>query len=349
MIFINKIEVRENEFVSLLERAKRNMLDKTPKKLPSPTKFEEDVYKEMCFASKGTSFDGHVELTGAHAFPDIIAKRYFGVEVKMTQSDKWQSTGNSVLESTRVEGVERIFIFFGKFGGKFDIKFRLYQECLFDISVTHSPRYRIDMNLTQGGSIFEKMGTDYDKLRKLDNPIKEVKNYYRDQLEEGEELWWIDEQSELEASAIIRPYRNLTEEEKERFFIDTMILFPEMFSNSSVKFERPAAYLITTFNAVSSNLRDMYTAGGQVALKVKNKKITVPKIIYHLHANSNKIKDRMGEIEEETLKYYWRTEKVSKDRFRQWKDILMDKSIVIDKKVSIIDIFNAGLNEKKNK
>jgi len=349
MIFVNKNEVLEADFVALLERAKEGLLKKAPKKLPSPTKFEEDVYSEMRKAARKTEFEGYVELTGTHAFPDIIAKRYFGVEVKMTQSDKWQSSGNSVLESTRIEEVERIFLFFGKFGGKFDIKYRLYQECLFDISVTHSPRYKIDMDLPVGTSIFDKMGTDYGRLRKSDNPIKKVKNYYRGQLGEGEELWWIDEQSEIEASAIIKPYRNLNDEEKGTFFIDTIILFPEMFSNSTVKFERPAAYLITTFNAVSSNLRDVYTAGGQVKIKVKNDKILVPKIIYHLYINAEKIRNRIKEINDETLKYYWRVDTIQEDKLGQWGDLLSEKAVKFDDKYSVFDVFNAGLHEKKNK
>jgi len=219
-----------------------------------PIYFETVVFEKIQEAAEGTIFAGTIKQTGTHAFPDIIANGYFGIEVKMTTSNHWTSTGNSVLESSRIESVERIYIMFGKFGGKMDIRFRLYQECLPGISVTHSPRYRINMELPIGKSIFDKIGIDYNTLRKDDNTIKKIKEYYKSKLKNGEELWWIDqESSKKDVSPIIRPFRNLSFKEKENFIIESMILFPEIFGNNSAKFERAAAYLITEYNAVSAN------------------------------------------------------------------------------------------------
>ena len=81
-----------------------------------------------------------------------------------------------LLESLRVEDIERIYIVFGKFGGKFDVRYRLYQECLPEISVTHSPRYKINMELALGHSIFDKIGIEYDVLRKDPDSLKKIKN-----------------------------------------------------------------------------------------------------------------------------------------------------------------------------
>ncbi len=348
MIYIAKPNVKENDFVALLEKSKKLILVfAADKKSISPLYFETIVFEQTCEAAKDTIFEGKVKQTGAHAFPDIVANKFFGIEVKMTTGNHWTSTGNSILESSRIEDVERIYIMFGKLGGKFDIRYRLYQECLPEISVTHSPRYRINMELPLGKSIFDKIGIDYDTLRKDDNSIQIIKNYYRSQLKDGEELWWIDQDSDDKSvSPIIKPFRSLTNEEKENFIVEAMILFPEMFGNSNTKFERAAAYLIAEHNAVSANLRDLFTAGGKVNLKIKQKTILVPQLALRLHARAKAISQKIKTMDAETLAFYWRSEKIEKDRLKQWKKLLNEKFALVLPNVVASDIFEAGLYEK---
>ena len=345
MIYIAKLNAKEKDFIALLEKSRKLMLIfLSDKKNISPTYFEMIVFEQMREAAKGTTFEGTIKQTGTHAFPDIIANKYFGVEVKMTANDHWTSTGNSVLESSRIEDVERIYIVFGKFGGKLDIRYRLYQECLPEISVTHSPRYRINMNLPSGKSIFDKIGVDYDTLRNNPNSIQKIKDYYRSQLKEGEELWWIDQDGDDKAvSPIIKPFRGLSDKEKENFVVEAMILFPEMFGNSSTKFERAAAYLIAEYNAVSANLRDLFTAGGQIKFKVKGKNVVVPQLAYRLHVRAKAIEKKIGELDAKTLAYYWRSDELESDRLKQWKKLLDDKFALVKSGVKASDIFGAGL------
>ena len=88
-----------------------------------------------------------IRLVSAQYFPDIIAEKYYGVEVKSTKENHWTSTGSSIVESTRDKNVENIYMLFGKLGGKTaEFKCRPYEDCLSDIAVTHSPRYLINMN-----------------------------------------------------------------------------------------------------------------------------------------------------------------------------------------------------------
>ena len=345
MIYVKKPDAKEKDFINLLERSKKLILAFwSNRQDTSPTYFETIVFKQMCEAAKGTGFDGMVEQTGTHDFPDIIAKKYFGVEVKMTISDHWTSTGNSVLESSRIEDVEKIYVLFGKFGGRLDIRYRLYQECLSEISVTHSPRYRINMDLQIGKSIFDKIGVDYDTLRNDPNPIQKIKEYYRGQLKEGEELWWIDQDEDDKAvSPIIKPFRGLSDKEKENFIVEAMILFPEMFGNSSTKFERAAAYLISEYNAVSANLRDHFTAGGQIKLEIKGKDIVVPQLAHRLRIRAKAIKDKINFMDAETLSYYWRSDKLEENRLDQWRRMLNEKFSVFKSGVEASDIFDAGL------
>ncbi|PIT92248.1 MAG: hypothetical protein COU08_03400 [Candidatus Harrisonbacteria bacterium CG10_big_fil_rev_8_21_14_0_10_42_17] len=326
MIYAEKKNANEENFINLLEKSKGLLVSEIKKDNKiSALDFEELVCKKMCDVSVGTEFEGTIKQTGVLAFPDIVANGYFGVEVKVTTKNHWTSTGNSILESSRAEDVERIFIMFGKLGGEVDVRYRLYQECLPEISVTHSPRYKINMDLPKGESIFDKMGVDYDILRKSDDSIQQIKSYYRGQLKDGEGLWWIDEESES-PSPIIKQFRSLESEDKERFKVDCMILFPELFK-SRANYERAAAYMITEFGAVSTSLRDAFSAGGQQEVLVAREKKSVSQILSQLHDYVPKIVLRINEIDEELLKFYWQVSSIEVDRIEQWKE-LIDKDAV---------------------
>ena len=131
MIYVDDKSVDENDFLKLLEQTKTSLLGDliTPKgKELSGDWFEDRVFERMLIVSNGTNFEGHIIKTGVHAFPDIIAKEFYGVEVKMTIGNKWVSTGNSITESSRSSKVETIYMFFGKFGSSLEIKYRKYHE-----------------------------------------------------------------------------------------------------------------------------------------------------------------------------------------------------------------------------
>lgn len=348
MVYVAKSNIDENDFLELLAKTRKLLLESLGSdEVMSPADFETAVYEKMVEAAEGTIFDGAIRRSGSHGFPDIVAKRYFGAEVKLTTGDHWVSTGNSILESSRVKEVERIYIIFGKFGGKFDVKYRLYQECLAEVSVTHSPRYRINMDLAVGKSIFDKMGVRYDDLRKESNPIRTVKDYYKKQLREGEELWWIGPESEEKSvSLVIRQFGNFTPEEKESFILESMIFFPEVFGNGGAKFERAAAYLIGKYNAVSASLRDSFSAGGQESLKIKGRAISVPRVAHNLYERAKAVSVKLRKIDAATLAYYWRVEKINKDRLAQWKNLLDEIFPSIESNVKLSDIFEAGCDAK---
>ncbi|PIR75039.1 MAG: hypothetical protein COU34_04885, partial [Candidatus Magasanikbacteria bacterium CG10_big_fil_rev_8_21_14_0_10_43_9] len=65
---------------------------------------------------------------------------------------------------------------------------------------------------------------------------------------------------------------------KERFKIDCMILLPELFKNRA-NYERAATYMITEFGAVSTSLRDAFSAGGQQEVLVAREKKSVSQIL----------------------------------------------------------------------
>lgn len=324
MIVFAQPQATEKDFLMLLHDTRESTLQGLTKaedlQKIGGLDFENMVYENACEAATNTLFEGKIKQTGALTFPDIVALKYYGIEVKVTASNKWKSTGNSILETTRKADVERIYIFFGKLGGEPDIKYRLYEECLPEIGVTHSPRFMIDMNLKAGESIFDKIGIPYNVLRKNKNPIGYIKNYYRSQLGEGEELWWIDSEiSETAISPIIKPFNNLSSEQKAEFIVEAMALFPEIFGDSSSKFERVAAFLVASQSVVSSNIRDIFTAGGKYLLNVRGTEVLVPQIFKKLHDFAPPVDKYISTAAVDFLRVYWRGDWEYTRPLDEWK------------------------------
>ena len=187
---------------------------------------EDDVRDALIESAKGSPFEGTIEKVSGHHFPDIVAAKLYGIEVKSTKSDHWTSTGSSILESTRVDNIQKIYMTFGKLGGR-PIQFisKPYEQCLCDIAVTHMPRYLIDMQLTKGETIFDKMNVPYEELRNMDNPVSPVAEYYRRQLGPGESLWWTGNNSENVAPPTVRLWSALSQKEKEELIVQGYVLF----------------------------------------------------------------------------------------------------------------------------
>ena len=124
------------------------------------TQFEIAVFEasKEVFATydrnNGLPQDYHtVEYLGGNIFPDIIihigaTDQKVGMEVKYhSSSNDWKTKGNSTYGTTQVDGLCEIYIVFGKFvHNTCDIRIRPYGECISGISITHRPRYDIDMD-----------------------------------------------------------------------------------------------------------------------------------------------------------------------------------------------------------
>lgn len=263
-----------SEFVTLMRNTDK-LLNFDAQKRPdyyatrNGNPLEDDVKDALLECAKGTSFENTIEKISGQNFPDIVAAKYYGVEVKSTKNNHWTSTGSSILESSRIADVERIFMTFGKLGGN-PIEFlsRPYEECLSGIAVTHMPRYKIDMRLKKDETIFQKMGISYDELRMMDNPVVPVSKYYRSQLKPGESLWWANDSSDNSVSATIRLWKNISKEEKKQYVVYGLINFPEIFSGN---YDRYSLWL-TSQGVVDSHIRDQFSAGGQELMMLKNGK-----------------------------------------------------------------------------
>ncbi len=287
--------------------------------------FVKDIMSEIAI---GTPFENSIELIGGQKFPDIVANKYYGIEVKTTTQNHWKTTGNSVLESTRVNDVERIFMLFAKLASPIEFRCRPYEEVLSEVVVTHSPRYLIDMNLEKGKTIFDKIKMPYDTLRKKENPIKPLVNYYKSKLKAGEELWWMDSENGNDSSNIvIRIWNNLPQNEKQELKNSSMIFFPELFGNRSDKFNRVAIWLATRKSIVCPNIRDLFTAGGKVDIIIGTKKYDrVPRIFLNLFQNLPQILENIVKISPIELSEYWEIKTSEKNKIFDWIDLVSESA-----------------------
>jgi hypothetical protein len=311
-------------------------------------KLEIVVANVMAENAKGTPFENSIELISGQKFPDIIANKFYGVEVKTTKQNHWTTTGNSVLESTRVEGIERIFMLFGKMVNPIEFKCRPYEDCLSDVVVTHSPRYLINMDLKEGQTIFDKLEIPYDVLRNLQNPIKPITDYYRHFLKPGEEVWWLDTEDYKSKSFIIKIWNNIEIETKKQYKIMSMVLFPEIFSNRPDKFNRLAIWLVNSEGIVCPNIRDVFTAGGQGSIEWEMKKYNgIPKIIIKVTTSLKEIFEILSDTDRTILENYWNTN--FEDRISTWTSMVDEYSRHLNLPFSLKDYLHFNLkNEIKN-
>lgn len=321
-------EPNKDEFNAILSSTIRELnthAKKSPKKIGQlrGNKLEPYVGDVMAELAVGTPFEDSIEVIGGQKFPDIVAKKFYGIEVKTTIQNHWKTTGNSVLESTRINDVERIYMLFGKLGNPIEFRCRAYEECLSEVVVTHSPRYLIDMNLEQGKTIFDKINTPYDTLRQKKNPIKPITDYYKSKLKPGQDLWWIDQEDEKSSNLVINIWNNLTISEKKDIKNRAMVYFPEVFSNKGDKFARLAIWLITREAIVCPNIRDLFTAGGKDHYLINNKVYkNIPRIFIKLFENIDPILAILMSTHSIELTEYWNKKTTEKKKVKDWINLV---------------------------
>lgn len=289
----------------------------------SGKKLEVEVYNALEHCAKGTGFSGTIKLISGVSFPDIIAKRYYGVEVKSTEKNHWQSIGSSILESTRNQEVKRIFLTFGKLGEPTEFRSKSYEDCLSEIVVTHYPRYRIDMQLQEKGekNIFEKIGAAYDDLRRMDNPVPLVSDYYKKMLKPGQSLWWAtDDVEEVAAPMSARLWSTLDADEKARMTNYGYAFFPETITLSGAsKYQRYALWLATEKGIINTNIRDSFSAGGRFEMKyLDGSRSLLPAVFGRIASSRRMITNIIQATDEKVLCSHWGIIKLSDDRVEDW-------------------------------
>ena len=350
--FVNKafaefMELSENEFNS---RSQNN-----PKlyKALSPTDLEEvtrDLLKDVAPRTPFRPED--ITLVSGYTFPDIMATDYCGVEVKSTKDDKWTSLGSSIVESTRNTTVGNIYMLFGKLGGNPpEFRLRPYQECLSEIKVTHSPRYLIDMELSEKDNIFVKMRKPYESFRLLEEKekISEVRKYYLQKAKDegkNEMPWWLEETSDINLGF----YNDLSPADKNEMMTRCYIIFYSMYdSDPQGRYKRIALWLCNHYSLLCPNMRDFFTAGGVCSLFYKGKTRQYPHIVGEVIEKVPIIKKLLNNPDLELIKDindFWDFKFDRNNLFESWL-VMLEQHFSKNKNLSdvpIRDLINNRLN-----
>lgn len=249
------------EFEELLDQAAERLTAWLRAESGSPDSFEAKVRKTIHDLAD-PDIEVPLEASG-QVFPDVVAIP-FGVEVKFTRSDTWSSVANSIREKQRAEGVEYVYLMFGKGGGEPAVKWKPYEECVVHVRTTHDPRFEVDMTGDKP-SLFEEMGVSYDEFRSLDmlGKMKYVRAYSK-KIHPNEKLWWFgDDDEDYSLPAETKLYTLLSPEEKNKLRGECTLLCPEVLGSgrSSVKYHNPVRYLATYRGVLTYNVRDLFSAG----------------------------------------------------------------------------------------
>lgn len=252
---------------------------------------------------------------GSHIFPDIIIEDEhglkYGIEAKSSSAAKskgWKINGNSVMGSTRDDDVIETYIVFGKIA-KSVLAFRakLYEDCIANVVVTHSPRYFIDMDIQSDDTFFVKSGIKYKEIVRSKNPIGLITKYFHDQ---GQSAWWLSEST----PAALRLFSELKEREQNELFGYGLAHFPELFARNSTKYKRFAIWLATERSIVAPCLRDDFSAGGKVNLILNCTEYqALPQIFYRLRIYRDFLVSALEASDSETLAEDWCSGKSKND------------------------------------
>lgn len=282
--------------------------DKDVKKITG-TDFENIVYDSLIEAG----FEKDEITHSTQKFPDFIIEDTIdgdklGVEVKKTDTSKWEVLGGSVYESLKND-IEDTYVLMAKMGGdKPEVRLRRYEECIADLKVTHSPRFYLNLDLEKGEDYLTK--NDAKDLLELSGD--ELNKKIRQLLRTQKSTWW----SEGETIA----YADLTKEEKDSYLNEGIALFPEVYNSNYQKF---TPWLVYSCFVWCGHVRDIFSAGGNVFNEELH--IYISAIMNRTLENVESIKQRIIEMtEEEQLKFWGIATSNVDERLDNWLKLVED-------------------------
>lgn len=304
MAYIERLYVLTKKIEEKLENDKAG--DKNVKKM-SGTDFEKVVYDGLL----EVGFEAEEISHNAQKFPDYILEDLndgdkIGVEVKKTDSAKWEVIGGSIYESLKND-IEDTYVLMAKLGGdKPEVRLRKYEECIEDLKVTHSPRFYLNLELEEG----EDYLTRNDAKDLLELSGDELNRKIRKLLRTQKSTWW----SEGETVA----FADLSQEEKGNYLNDGVALFPEVFKGDYSKF---TPWLVYSCFVWCGNVRDIFSAGGNKYVEEMN--IYVSAIMYRALQNAENIRQRIVNMtEEEQVKFWSKSTEDINERIENWLELV---------------------------
>ncbi len=249
-----------------------------------------------------------------YGFPDIALGK-FGIEVKFTTNDTWRSVANSVFESFRNKDVKHIYVVFGKMGGKPEVRWGRYEECVMHVRTSHVPRFEVDIEASE--SLFKKFGVTYEQFSALteEGRMEHVRKYARDRLKRGERLWWLEEKPDEGHSLPlqVKLYANLTKTEQLKMRGEASLLCPRIVGSGRdrTKYVDPVMYLLTYHGILAT--RDTFSAGS--AAGPERGGIYVQRALKRVE---NQMVEAAHYLEESLFTEYWGRNVRPNKRIKEW-------------------------------
>lgn len=243
-------------------------------------------------------FDYKVHL--GHHFPDMdltVENNTFGLELKSRKNGSWNTNGNSIFESISDYDYEEIYLLFGtkqSDRNRLLVRFKEYWKVTSSISVTHSPRFIINMDSEE--SVFSNAKEYYDlKNSTQEEKINFIQNYLRNHTEGAR--WYIQSDSSNTITPI--PISSLDCERKNQLLAEILILFPhDILKQPQATYSRSHEYLISQYFYYSSSFRDHFSASGKCYI-LENR---LPRIIQKFVSLSEDIRDLLNSASNEFKK-----------------------------------------------
>jgi len=204
--------------------------------------------------------------SGSNKFPDIVISIHgevkIGIEVKYKNSNRdWKTLGGSIYESSNINDLDDVLIIVGHRQLR-EVRVKEYKKCLSDIKITHSPRFFIDVD-DNVESVFERLDVDNFDVERL---LKEYKKAKLATLQEGESLWWLDNNNNSDNNYFdisLKHYNSLDKNIKKQILTEMFIFFPSILQNDNKKYYLVATFLIQQHNVYHHAIRDFFSAGGK--------------------------------------------------------------------------------------
>lgn len=274
-------EVREKVQNKLEEMQKESGLKVTG------TVFENIVFEAL----KEAGIEEEQITHSVRKFPDFIIEdkeknMKIGLEVKKTDGNKWEIIGGSIYESLR-NHIDETYVLMGKLGGNPEARLKKYVECIKDLKVTHSPRFELDLELEKNEDYLTKNNAkdilDLSEGSELDRRIREL-------LRTDKSTWYSEE--------MIISFSDLKREEKEKYFIDGVVLFPEVIGGDYSEFAKWMTYKCLVW---CKNIRDVFSAGKNV----KYNEIYISQMMKRMLRHKKEVFQRIKNMSEEEIETHW--------------------------------------------
>lgn len=312
--------MNQEEFERVLDIVCEKLTDEAKRKtFQKADQFENRVREVLQESVKNDSSISINMTPHPQAFPDIAVER-FGVEVKFTLNDTWRSVANSVLETNRIESVEKVYLVFGKMGGKPEVRWGDYEQSVIHVRTSHVPRFEVELFANR--SLFDLMGIAYDDFRQLpmEEKMRHIRTYARSRLNEGERLWWLEDTPDAEHTLPIqaRLYTSLSVEEKKRLRAEAALLCPSIVdsSRSRNKYDDVVLYLLTYHGVIAHQARDLFSAGS--VANPENDDAGGIYIERALKLIENEMREAALEMEDALFVEYWGESVKPNQRIRRW-------------------------------